>query len=63
LPQLDERHEMFRLIAFVLFLLAFLLELLHTSLGVFTPLASAFAGLAFLALAGVDFGTVVRRRR
>lgn len=54
---------MFRLIAFVLFLLAFLLEILHKSLGDFTPLASAFAGLVFLALAGVDFGVVTRRVR
>lgn len=51
-----------RLLAFVSFLLGFLLELLHTSLGVFTPLAAGLLGLAFLALAPINFGTVVRRR-
>lgn len=54
---------MFRLLAFVCFLLGLLLELLHTSLGVFTPLAAGLLGLAFLALAGVDFGVVTRRVR
>lgn len=54
---------MFRILAFVSFLLAFLLELLHQSLGVFTPIAGLALGLAFLALAGIDFPAIVRTRR